>query len=112
MSKARILRLGLVAGEDFVPVDLALPAVHLLHRAIDGVARGTPDVGPRSVSFDERNDRIVRDDDALVLVADAGAGGRMRDAFSHGAHCSGRVAKSQGLKVSKRGLNPASPLRL
>jgi hypothetical protein len=38
--------------------------------------------GPGSVTFDEWNDRIVRDDEMSVLEVDARAAGRFREAFS------------------------------
>jgi hypothetical protein len=89
----------LVARVNLVPVNLLLSAVHLLDHALEHGARRPPDVGAGAVAFDVRNDRIVRNDDAVVLVADAGAGGRVRDAVGHGARTLAK--KSQSLKVSE-----------
>src|SRR5437762_3583259 len=64
--------LRLIAGKDLHPVDLALPGVRLLHRAVDDVLRGAPDVGAGAVALDVRDDRIVGDDDLAVAIVDAG----------------------------------------
>src|SRR5207253_10439943 len=79
-----VVRVGLVAGEDLVPGDLALPAIDLRDRAIDDVRRGAPDVGSGAVAFDERDDRIVGNDDAAVLESDARAGGWFGEGLAHG----------------------------
>ena len=46
--------------EHFQPLDLALPAVGLLHGRIKHAPRSFPDVAPRAVALDERNHRMVR----------------------------------------------------
>ena len=90
---------GLVAGEDLVPVNLALAAVDLLDRAVDDVPRRAPDVGAGAVAFDVRDDRIVRDDDACCSRSRCGcrrSGARCGQSWR--AHSS---EKSQSRKVAK-----------
>ncbi len=57
-----------------VPLELALAAVRLRHRSIQDRARGAPDVGPRPVALDERQDRVVGHLELLALHADGFAG--------------------------------------
>ncbi len=51
---------GLVAGEDLHPGDLAFAAVDMLDRRVEEILRGAPDVGPGAVAFDEPDDGPVR----------------------------------------------------
>ena len=50
---------GLFAGEDLKPADGALAAVGLFDRGVEDPLRGLPDVAPRAVALDERNDGMV-----------------------------------------------------
>ena len=60
---------ALLAGVDLDPGDLALAAVGLRHRGVEHAHAGAPDVGPGAVAFDERDDRIVGNDETAVLLA-------------------------------------------
>ncbi len=60
------LPVGLLAGEDLHPVDLALAAVGLGYRGVHDAHAGAPDVRPGAVALDERDDRIVGDDQLAV----------------------------------------------
>src|SRR5215212_6517239 len=77
------LLVRLVAGEHLVPGDLSLIAVRFVHRAVDHVPSRAPDVGTCAVALDVRNDRVVGNDDAAVLVAESGAGNSGWKAVAH-----------------------------
>ena len=58
------------AGEDFVPRNFALAAIGVLDCSVENPARSFPNVATSAVSFDERNDRIVRDLQFAAAVID------------------------------------------
>jgi hypothetical protein len=61
---------GLLAGEDFKPLDLALAAVSFFNRGVKDALRGLPDVASGAVAFNERDDGIVRNFKLAVFVLD------------------------------------------
>ena len=61
---------GLLAGVDLHPVDLALAAVGLLHGGVEHAHRGAPDVRAGAVAFDERDDRLIGHGELAVLDRD------------------------------------------
>ena len=65
----------LLAGEDFLPLDLALTAVGLLDRGVPDDHRGLRDVGARAVAFNERNNRILGNAQLPALHGDLFAHG-------------------------------------
>jgi hypothetical protein len=54
------LRKCLLAGEDLKPLHRPLAAIGLLHRGIENPLGCTPDIPPRAIAFNERNDGMVR----------------------------------------------------
>jgi hypothetical protein len=54
---------GLLAGEDFVPGDLALARVRLGDGGVEDADGGAPDVAAGAVAFDVRDDGAVGDDE-------------------------------------------------
>ncbi len=71
-----VLFLGLLAGGHLEPMNPPGAPERLFHRRIEHAHAGTPDVGAGAVAFDERDDRIVGNDEASVLAGDRGAFGR------------------------------------
>ena len=71
-----VLLLGLLAGRHLEPGDLLLAAERLLHGRVEHADAGAPDVGPRAVSFNKRNNGIVRNDEPSGLARDRGTLGR------------------------------------
>ena len=61
---------GLLAGEDFKPLDLALAAVGLFDCCVKDALRGLPDVTAGAVAFNERDDGMVRNFKLAVFVVD------------------------------------------
>jgi hypothetical protein len=57
---------GLLAGGDLVPVDLALAVVGLLDGGVEDELGGGPDVGAGAVALDEGDDGVVGDVEAVV----------------------------------------------
>ena len=51
---------GLLAGEDLHPMNLALAAIGLVHGGVENPHARAPDVAPGTVALDERDDRLVR----------------------------------------------------
>src|SRR6185295_11068393 len=78
--------LALLAGVDLHPGDLAASAVSLLYRRVEHPLRGAPDVGARSVSLDERQDRLVGDGEAAAGDGDCLA--ILRDLWRWAGHVS------------------------
>ena len=64
------LIVGLLAGQDFIPDDLALATVGFLNSGIEDVVRGFPDISARAVALDEKYDRTIRDNELSVLYLD------------------------------------------
>ncbi len=60
----------LFAGVDFLPGDCALATVGFPDSCIEHTHARAPDVGAGAVAFDERNDRIVRDDETFGFFCD------------------------------------------
>ena len=54
------LCLGLLPGKHFIPRDTTLALIRFLYRRVEHAHRRLPDVAPRSIAFDKRNDRTVR----------------------------------------------------
>ena len=68
---------GFVAGHDLVPVDLAVAVVGLFDGGVEDELGGVPDVGAGAVAFDEGDDGVVGDVEALGGHGDGfGGGGR------------------------------------
>ena len=59
-----------LARVDFHPRDLLLAAVRLRDRRVEHAHARAPDVGAGAVAFDERDDRIVGNDELSVLALD------------------------------------------
>src|SRR6202040_3671266 len=51
---------GLLAGKDLHPMNLALAAIGLEHRSVEHPHARAPDVAAGTVALDERDDRLVR----------------------------------------------------
>ena len=66
----------LLAGQHLLPRNGTLTAVRLLDGGIEDVPGSTPDVGTDAVSLDERDDRVIGDDQTV---------GTLRDDFWHEA---------------------------
>ena len=67
---------GLLASEDFQPLDLALARVGLGDRGVEDADGGAPDVRAGAVAFDEGDDGMVGDGEFAVGDGDAaGCGG-------------------------------------
>ncbi len=49
----------LLARVHFHPMDLAFPAIRLLHRRIEHTHRSAPNVASRAIALNKRNDRII-----------------------------------------------------
>jgi hypothetical protein len=64
------LVVGLLPGEDLLPDDAALTAVRLLDGGVEDADRRRPDVRPRAIPLDERDDRLVGDLQAVGPHAD------------------------------------------
>src|SRR4029078_10569460 len=60
------------AGIDFHPCDLAFPAIGFLDRGVEHAHAGAPDVRTGAVALDERNDRMIGNDQATVLSRNRG----------------------------------------
>ncbi len=67
---------ALLAGVDLEPGDLSLAAVGLRDGGVEDAHAGAPNIRPGAVAFDERDDRIVRNDETAVLLGDGSPGGR------------------------------------
>src|SRR5439155_13720385 len=65
----RLVRL--LACEHFEPHDPALPLVGCGHRGIEDAPAGAPDVGPRPVALDERDNWLVGHVEAAISDLDA-----------------------------------------
>ena len=83
-----VLRLAirLLAGQHLVPLHRPLAAVGLLHRRIENPLRSLPDIAPRSVAFDERNNRMVGHHKLAVFVLNRLAVARDGNAVVAGLH--------------------------
>src|SRR5438067_1064249 len=92
--------LALLAGVDLHPGDPAPAAVCLLDRCIEDALRRTPDVRTRSISFDERQDRLIRDAEAAARNSDGLA--VLRDLRRWAGHVSAPVRGA-------RNIAPAQP---
>jgi hypothetical protein len=79
---------ALLPGVDLEPLDLLLATVGLLHGGIEDADAGAPNISSRTITFDERNDRIVRYDETAVLDGDGCPGGRR---FEHRKSRHGRI---------------------
>src|SRR6266705_1280679 len=61
---------SLLPGENLEPGHAPLAAVRVLHGRVEDAPRRFPDVAPRPIPFDERNDRRVRHLQLATTVAD------------------------------------------
>src|ERR1019366_2163147 len=77
---------GLFAGEDFVPGDPALAVIGNFNCRIEYPDRRFPDIAPGAVTFDERNDGIVWDDQLTVFVSDLAPAGGQRYFIERSRH--------------------------
>src|SRR5262249_44856407 len=68
---------ALLTGVNLHPRDLAPAAVRLFDGRIQHAYAGAPDVRARAIAFDERDDRIVGDDEPTTLACDGRAGRRL-----------------------------------
>src|SRR5262249_51241538 len=72
---------------DLHPADLALAAVGLRHGCVEDPDARAPDVGAGAVTLDERNDRMIGDDELAALDVDLGAVHRDDELrFCHGCY--------------------------
>ena len=90
------LAIGLLAGEDFVPGDLALAAVRLFDGGVEDADGGGPDVAAGAVAFNEGDDGAVGDGVFAVGVLDGLAFGGDGDAVVAGLHDCDDLKKSLG----------------
>ncbi len=90
---------GLLAGIDLHPVDLALAAVGLGDRGVEHAHGGAPDVGAGAVAFDERDDGLVGNGELAVGDRDLLAL-RGHDELDRGGH---HLAPVDLCFVEKRG---------
>ena len=67
---------ALLTRVDLEPGDLPLAAVSLRDRGVEDAHAGTPNIRTGAVTFDERDDRIVRNDETAVFLRDGSPGGR------------------------------------
>src|SRR5690606_7356291 len=75
---------GLLAGQDFHPLELALAAIGLLDRGVEHAHAGAPDVGTGAIALDEGDDRAVGDVESLRGLGDrAAASGHGRGEVCH-----------------------------
>ena len=77
---------GLLAGEDLKPADRPPPAIGLLDRGVKDPLRGLPDVPPRAVAFDKRDDGMVGRGDLPVAVLNRLAVWRQLQSVVGGLH--------------------------
>ncbi len=59
---------GLFAGVDFHPGNLALAAVGLFNSSIDNLDHHRTDVDTNTVTFDEGDDRVIRNIERMVCI--------------------------------------------
>src|SRR5262249_7113116 len=59
-----------LAGEDLEPRDAPRATVRFLDRRVEHTYARAPDVGSSAVAFDERNDRIVGNDETTAAASD------------------------------------------
>ena len=50
----------LLAGKNFIPVNLALAAVSAIYRPVEYTDGGSPDIAACAVAFNVRDDRVIR----------------------------------------------------
>src|SRR2546430_519655 len=106
---------GLLSRVYLHPVNAPPAAVGLGHGGVHDAHAGAPDVGARAVTLDERNDRVLRDDQLAVADGDPGAlrgrgdpGGGCR---GHELHLRKRVAGCTDLAGGANASTPPTPSR-
>ncbi len=77
---------GFFAGENFIPGHPTLAVVGDLDSGVEYAHRRFPDVAAGAVTFDERDDGIVRDDKLTVFVSDLGSAGGQSNSVIRSRH--------------------------
>src|SRR5207237_5168260 len=93
---------GFYPRADLQPGDAPLAAVSLGYRGVHHAHAGAPDVRTRAVTLDERNDRVVRDDQLAAADRDLRALGGGRDSWAGGGGHAGFSWRSPAARAAGR----------